>query len=171
MLSYILSRLYPPVFTKTTALPTGNNKASNFCHTISAGDRSVRKFFFWWKKLKFWWCGEIFFVAEIIGVVAVRWDVEFILKDRKVAQVHECRDSSLALRRLCDKLKVRCPKCGYETERTLLSDHLPKCGRDKIKAQRKKQPLNDKSNTRGRSRSRENLDAPRISPVKWHRRS
>ena len=62
---------------------------------------------------------------------------------RTSAHVHQLRDSSLALRRLCDKLKVKCPKCvNYTTERSLLSDHLAKCGQ--------KEPDQEDTN-RGRS--------------------
>lgn len=81
---------------------------------------------------------------------------------RKPAQVHECRDSSLALRRICDKLKVKCPKCGYETERNLLSDHIPKCG--KVEKSPVKQPINDRS-----GRPREVKNGKVLTKIKWHR--
>ena len=83
---------------------------------------------------------------------------------RTAAQVHQVRDSSLALRRLCDKLKVKCPKCGYVTERSLLSDHLVKCGLED-RGRPTKSPTKVRT---GRSKSRDALEKKR-SPIKWHR--
>ena len=82
---------------------------------------------------------------------------------RKPAEVHGCRDSSLALRRICDKSKVKCPKCGYVTERNLLSDHIPKCGR--VEKSPIKQPINDRS---GRPREVKS-NGKGLTKIKWHR--
>jgi len=68
----------------------------------------------------------------------------------------------LSLRRICDKLKVKCPKCGYETERNLLSDHIPKCG--KVEKSPIKQPINDRS-----GRPREVKNGKALTKIKWHR--
>ena len=72
--------------------------------------------------------------------------------------VSDCRDSSLALKRLCDKLQVQCPKCPHKTERCLLADHLKNCPNNPA-ANHKKQKLKDNNtDLRGRTRSRDRLE-------------
>ncbi|CBY15753.1 unnamed protein product [Oikopleura dioica] len=100
---------------------------------------------------------------------------------RKAATVTDCRDSSLSLRRLCDKMAVICPKCPYKTERSLLSDHLTKCrlkSPDENEPGPSSTPLSSptkhrlksgngnefayEQNNRGRERSRD-----RLIPLRW----
>ena len=83
-------------------------------------------------------------------------------QDRSPAHVHQIRDSSLSLRRLCDKLKVKCPLCEYVTERALLADHLSKC-----QSSKSKKSSSPQKTRQGRSKSRD--AAKKLSPVKWHR--
>ena len=81
----------------------------------------------------------------------------------------DCRDSSLSLKRLCDKLQVQCPKCPHKTERCLLADHLKNCPNNPA-ANHKKQKLKDtQTELRGRSRSRDRLEGGAKSKVKKSR--
>ena len=76
----------------------------------------------------------------------------------------------MALRRLCDKLKVKCPKCEYITERALLADHLAKCGQEESPQRGRTRNLRSEKNyEKGRSKSRDNALNPKRSPIKWHR--
>ena len=90
---------------------------------------------------------------------------------RTVAHVHQIRDSSLALRRLCDKLMVKCPKCvDHKTERSLLRDHLAKCGLKEEDTEPRGRPVKSSKQhlAHGRSKSRDALSSKK-SPIKWHR--